>query len=103
MNWLAFLFAFGFSAILGGVFGRLAERSRPGWSARRRLWTVALILPGFIGVLTIAGVAWVIFTGPGTGENMQDLALVVTASVGAVFAVIALAGGLVGASLGASR
>ena len=103
MNWLAFILAFGFSAVLGSVFATLAARNRPAWSARRRLWTAALILPSFIVVLTVGGLAWVLLIGPGVGENMQDLALIATAAIGAIFAGLALVGGLVGASLGAPR
>ena len=99
MNWLALILAFCISAVMGAFFARLAGRNRPGWSARRRLWTAALILPFFIGLLTFTGLAWVLAMGSGTGDNMQGLALVVTASVGGIFAAIALGGGLVGASL----
>ena len=103
MNWLAFIIAFGFSAIVGGIFAKLSRSNRPQWSARRRLWVSASIMPAFIGLLTVAGLAWVLLVGPGTGENMQDLALIVTAAACAIFAAVALAGGLIGASLGAPR
>ena len=103
MNWLVLILAFGLSSVLGSVFARLAERNRPGWSGMRRLWVAALVLPAFVGLLTLAGLSWVLLVGPGTGENMQDLALIVTAAIGAIFAAVSLAGGLVGASLGARR
>ena len=97
MNWLAFILCFSISVLVAAFLGKLLVANRPGWTRRRRKWTAVLVMPLFIGVLTLAGLGWVIWTGPGTGENMQDLGLIVTAIAGAIFAAIALAGGLVGA------
>lgn len=99
MNWLVLILAFCIGALMGAFFSRLAGRSRPGWTARRRLCIAASILPCLIGLLTLGGLAWVVLTGPGAGENMQDLALVVTAIVGSILAGLAFLGGIVGASL----
>ena len=103
MNWLALIAAFAVSLLTGAFLARLLERSRPDWPPRRRLWTAASALPIFIGVATMCGILVVVATGPGTGENMQDLAVAATATVGVIFAIIALAGGFVGASLGSTR
>ena len=97
MNWLAFILCFSISVLVAAFLGKLLAANRPGWTRRRRKWTAVLVMPLFIAGLTLAGLAWVVFTGPGTGENMQDLALIVTATAGALFAAVALAGGLVGA------
>ena len=99
MNWLVLIFAFCIGAFMGAFFSRLAGRSRPNWTDKRRLWVAALILPCVLGLLTLGAMAWIVVTGPGDGENMQDLALVVTAIVGSILAGLALLGGLVGASL----
>ena len=99
MNWMVLILAFCIGALMGAFFSRLAGRSRPGWSARRRLCIAASILPSFIGVLTLGGLAWVLLAAPGPGENMQDLALVVTGIVGSILAGLAFLGGMVGASL----
>ena len=98
MNWLALILAFCVAVLMGAFLASLLERSRPNWGARRRLWAAASALPLFILLATAAGLAWILVAGPGTGENMQDLALVVTAMIGALFAVVALVGGLVGGS-----
>jgi prolipoprotein diacylglyceryltransferase len=99
VNWLVFILAFCIGALMGAFFSRLAGRSRPNWTAKRRLCVSASILPCFLGVLTLGGLAWILFAGPGTGENMQDLALIVTAIVGSILAGLAFLGGFVGASL----
>ena len=99
MNWSFLLIAFALAVFMGASLARFFARSRPEWSARRRLLTAASVLPFFTLVMTIAGVLWVLISGPGTGENMQDLAVAATAVVGALVAALALIGGLVGAGL----
>lgn len=99
MNWLVLILTFCVGALMGAFFSRLAARSRPNWTARRRSLLAASILPCLIGVLTLGGLGWIVLTGPGAGENMQDLALVVTAIVGSILAGLAFLGSFVGASL----
>jgi hypothetical protein len=103
VNWLVLIGVFAISVLVGSRLASYACRNRPDWTPRRRRWVAASIVPAFVAVLTIAGLAWVIVTGPGSGENMQDLALIVTAGAGAVFAAVALGGGLVGAAIGAPK
>ena len=103
MNWLVLIAAFAIALAVGAFLRRLLERSRPGWSARWRLWGAALALPGFILLATFAGIVFVLLAGPGSGENMQDLAIATTAFVGLVFAIVALVAGLVGATFGARQ
>jgi hypothetical protein len=99
MNRIAMILAFAIAVALGAFLARLLERTRGEWSARRRLWVAASVLPAFLLLATVAGVLWVLFSGPGEGENMQDLAVAATAFVGALFSLIALIGGMVGARL----
>ena len=99
MNWTFLLIAFSLAVFMGASLARFLARSRPEWSARRRLLTSASVLPAFTVVMTIAGLGFVLVSGPAPGENMQDLALIATAVVGAFVALLALAGGLVGAGL----
>ena len=103
MNWLVMLIAFSLAVLMGAWLAGLLARSRPQWSDRRRLLVAASVLPGFALFATLAGIAWVIAVGPGRGENMQDLAVVATAGVGGFFAILALAGGFVGAWLAQRR
>ena len=98
MNWLALIAAFSIALLVGASMARLLTLNRPSWTPRRRLWTAASVLPGFILLATLAGIGFILVTGPGRGENMQDLAVAATATVGAIFGLIALLGGLVGAS-----
>ena len=103
MNWSALIVAFAVAVVMGAFLANLLERRRLDWSARRRLWTAAAVLPGFILAATLVGIAIILFTGPGSGENMRDLAVAATAAVGGIFALIALVGGLVGASFARRR
>ena len=97
MNWLVLILAFAIAVLIGGFLARWLERSRSDWSARRRIWTAAAVLPAFLILATLVAVAWVLAIGPGEGENMQDLAVAVTIAIGAWFAVVTLLGGLAGA------
>lgn len=102
MNWVTLIVAFAVAVAVGAFLARLLERSRPGWTRQRRLWTAAAVLPGFLIAATLVGEAWVMATGADTG-GMRDLALFAVALVGAVLAAIAFAGGLVGASFASAR
>jgi hypothetical protein len=103
MNWLVLLISFALGVMMGAWLTGLLARSRPQWSDRRRLFTAASVLPVFTLLLTLAGVAWTIVSGPGPGENMQGLAVAATATVGAILALLTLVGGLVGAVLARRR
>jgi hypothetical protein len=98
MNWLVLILAFSVAVLMGAFLANLLERTRPRWTARRQLWAAASALPIFILLATLIGLAWILVSGPGAGENMQDLALVVTGAIGVLFAGVALVGGLVGGS-----
>ena len=97
MNWLVLIVAFAIAVLIGSFVAGKLERSRPEWGARRRMWTAALALPAFIVVASIAGVGLTMVTTPAPGEGYRDLYGAVYAIIGAVFFVIALIGGLVGA------
>ena len=103
MNWLVMILAFAVAVMTGGFLAGTLARSRAGWSARRRKFTAAAALPLFLLLLTAAGVVFVFVSGPGEGENMQDLAVAATLVVGGVFAFTTFIGGMVGASLSERR
>ena len=103
MNWSLLLIAFSLAVLMGASLARFIARSWPEWTARRRLLTAASVLPSFTLLTTIVGVVWVLVSGPRTGENMQDLAVVATAAIGGFFAVLAFIGSFVGASLAQQR
>ena len=98
MNALPFVIA-GVIAFFCGAWasGWLARR-RPDWSPRKRHWMAALPLPLIILLAAVAGAAWTVISGPGRGENMQGLALVVIGSMGAMFAVLTFAAAFLGAA-----
>ena len=99
MNWSLLFIAFALAVIMGMAFAALLAQLRPQWSARRRMFVAASWLPGIVILLTLIGLAVILLSGPGAGENMKDLALAATASMGAFFAFLGFIGGLVGASL----
>jgi hypothetical protein len=103
MNWSMLFIAFALAVIMGMAFAALLAQMRPQWSARRRMVVAALWLPAVVLILTAIGFAVILLSGPGTGENMKDLALAATAAMGGFFALLGFLGGLVGAALAQRR
>ena len=99
MNWPFLIFAFCVAVLTGAIAATTLARMRPQWSERRRLLISALLLPAFTLFATLAGLAAILVTGPGDGENMQDLALAAVASIGVLFASVGFLGGVIGAGL----
>jgi len=99
MNWSMLFIAFALAVIMGMAFSALLIQMRPQWSPRKRMLVAASWLPAVVILLTLVGMLVVHMSGPGVHENMKDLALAATAALGAVFAVLGFAGGLVGAAL----
>ena len=103
VNWSAFIIAFGIAVIVAAFLDPRIADARPDWSVRRRRLAAASLLPALILLATILGLLWVLFTGPGDGENMQDLALAATGTIGLLFAVLTMVAGLLGASVAGKR
>ena len=99
MNWTFLLFSFCIAVLAGAIGATTLARMFPHWSERRRLWTAALLLPALTLFFTAVGIVVALATGPGEGENMQDLIVASIATMGALFALLALVGGLIGAAL----
>ena len=99
MNWAVILIAFIFAVLAAAWVHGILTRQRPEWSERRLMIGATLALPVVILVASLAGIAFVLVSGPGEGENMQDLAVAVIAAMGGLFSLVAIAGGLVGVSL----
>ena len=97
INWSVPMIAL-FLAVL--VAARLDARfaRRIGWSKHRRVLSAALPLPLLILVGSACGVLWELLRSR-DGTNMTDLAVAVYVGAGALFALIALVGGLIGASM----
>jgi hypothetical protein len=97
MNWLVLIVTFAIAVLVGAFLATTLGRTRSDWSTRRRLWTAALALPGFIVFATLLGVGCTMTAMPAQGAGNRDLVIAVYAMLGAVFLVITLVGGLVGA------
>ena len=98
MNWLVLIISFAIAVLTGSLLASKLERSRPDWSPQRRKWTAAAALPAFIVLATLAGVALTMVTTPPPGAAYRGLYSGIYAIVGAVFFIITLIGGLVGAA-----
>ena len=103
MNWLVLLIAFSLAVLAGAWLAGLLARRRLRWGDRRRLFVAASVLPALVLLASLAGIAWIVVSGPGTGENMQDLAVVATATVGGILALLTFVGSLVGAVVALRR
>ena len=97
MKWTPIIIAAILAVFAGAGANVLLTRRRPAWRPWRRLFTAAAAPPALVAILTVAGVAYVLISGPGEGENMQDLAVIVTLIIGVFFAFVTFCGGLVGA------
>jgi hypothetical protein len=99
MNWTPFLFAFCLAVITAAIAATVIARMRPHWSPRKQLLCAAFALPSATLLATLLGLLAILLTGPGPGENMQDLAIAAVGTIGLLFTLIAMVGGLVGALL----
>lgn len=104
MNWSFALIGFGLAVFMGAALVALLTTVRPEWSRLRQQLIAASILPFVTIVATGAGILFVSTAEHGQGETMEDLAISALVAIGGGFALLALAGGLVGAGLaGRSR
>ena len=97
MNWLVLIIAFAIAVGIGAFLATMLGRTRRDWSDRRRLWTAALALPAFILFATVSAVGCTMAAAPVQGDGNRNLVVAVYGMVGAIFLVITLAGGFVGA------
>jgi hypothetical protein len=103
MNWSFLLIGFALAVFMGAALVSLLATMRPQWSARRRQMTAASVLPAISAVATLLGIWFISTAEHGSGERMEDLAVTALATIGGGFALLALLGGLIGASLAQRR
>ena len=97
-NWTLLLIGFSIAVLMGAGAAALLTQLRPDWSAARRLLTAASALPAItLGAMLIG--LLIVGVGPDPGGGVKGTALTIVAMVGGGFALLALVGGLVGASL----
>ena len=99
MNWTILVIAFCLAVLAGAISMATLARMRPQWSNRRSLLTASAILPAITLLITGATVLLVLVSYSGEGGEMRDLAASSLAKLGAVFALLAFVGGVVGAAL----
>jgi hypothetical protein len=103
MNWGFLLIGFALAVFMGSALVSLLVTIRPGWSARRRRLTAALLLPVITLVTTLLGILFVATANHGQSEQMEDLAIAALVTLGGGFTLLAWVGGLVGATLTSRR
>lgn len=91
------------AVVMGAGLSALLSSLRPHWSKRRRMLVAAAFLPAVTSTVTIALVAAFLATASGQSGDMRDLAAASLAVIGGLFAILAFAGGLVGAALAQKR
>ena len=99
MNWTLLLIGFALSVLMGAGLAALLVTVKPDWSARRRRLTAAATLPAITAVATLLGLLLIATGEHGQSERMERLALIVLATIGGGFTLLALIGGLIGAFL----
>ena len=103
MNWSFVGIAFAMAVLMGAGLASLLVTIRPQWSARMRQLIAASALPAITAIATGAGILFISTAEHGQGETIEDLAIAALATFGGGFVLLALLGGLVGASLAGRR
>ena len=103
VNWTLPLIGFSLAVLMGAAVLSLLVTIRPEWSARRKRFTAASILPAITLVATLLGILFVASAKHGQSERMEDLAIAALATIGGGFTLLALVGGLIGATLASLR
>lgn len=103
MNWSFWLIGFAIAVFMGSAAVLLLATVRPQWSLRRRRVAAASVLPLITLVATLLAILFVSSSNHGQGERMEDLAIAALATIGGGFALLALVGGAVGATLTSRR
>jgi L-lactate permease len=103
MNWTFVLIGFALAVFMGSALVSLFATIRPEWSARRKRLTAASILPAITAVATLLGILFIANAGRTQDKNMLDLAIAALATIGGGATLLALIGGLIGATLTGRR
>ena len=98
MNWKLLLIGFSIAVLTAAGTAALLTQIRPQWPASRRLLVAASALPAITVAATLIGLL-IVGAGADPGGGIKATALMIVAMVGGGFVLLALFGGLVGASL----
>jgi hypothetical protein len=103
MNSTLILIGFALAVLMGAGVASLLVQLRPQWSPRRRALAAASPLAGVTLLATLLVLLLIALRDHPGGGDVRDLALRVIAVVGFGFALLAFAGGLIGALLAQHR
>ena len=103
MNWTFVLIGFALAVFMGFALMPLLATIRPEWSARRKRFTAAAVLPAATAVATLLGVLFVASADHRQSEHMEDLAIYAMLTIGGGFTLLAGIGSLIGATLSNRR
>jgi hypothetical protein len=91
------MISFALAVITGAIAITIITRLKPDWTLKKRLLVAVLILPG-LSLLAAGGGALAILASD-ADRTMRDLAAASILRMGAISALVALAGGMIGVSL----
>ncbi|MEO6199339.1 MAG: hypothetical protein ABIO68_05325 [Sphingomicrobium sp.] len=96
MPWTYLAAAFMLAATMGMAIASLVATMWPEWSRGRRLLVSAAVLPA---ITLVAAILLALYIRSSGDPRMSDLASAAIIRLGALFTVIAFAGGLAGAAI----
>lgn len=97
------MMGFALSVLMGAGLVALLAAVRPEWSARKRQYSAALVLPVITIVATLLGLLFIVAGNHDSTDQMKDLAISALIAIGGGFTFLSFAGGLVGATLAGRR
>lgn len=97
------MMGFALSVLMGAGLVALLATIRPQWSARRRRYAAALVLPVITVVATLFGLLFIVAGNHDSTDHMKDLAISALIAIGGGFTLVSFGGGLIGATLAGRR
>ena len=97
------MIGFALSVLMGAGLVALLATIRPQWSARRRRYAAALVLPLITVVATLLGLLFIVAGNHDSTDHMKDLAISARIAIGGGFTLVSFGGGLIGATLAGRR
>ncbi len=97
------MMGFALSVLMGAGLVALLATIRPQWSARRRRYAAALVLPLITVVATLLGLLFIVAGNHDSTDHMKDLAISALIAIGGGFTLVSFGGGLIGATLAGRR
>lgn len=99
MNIPYLVIAFCLAVLVGAIAMTTLARVAPQWTPRRRVFVAAMVLPAVTLLATLAGIVAAMNNDRVDDDGVRDMAIAAIATMGAMSALIAFIGGMIGAAL----